>query len=190
QAQEAVALYKKGEKASKTAFATYTDKVESYKAKAEAGEDPGPDPGKFQDPGKADVQAAQHKLAEARKQRNTAATEAQGKVKAALAHAPAEPPPLDRLKGDLKDGALSTGIEITHFAGGVVKGTAGLVTFVRGLDPMDPYNLTHPAAYLQNVSMTLSGLTSTAAHPERTAKTMWDEFRKDPSEFGGRMVPQ
>ncbi|WP_037816089.1 hypothetical protein, partial [Streptomyces sp. NRRL S-1022] len=85
-------------------------------------------------------------------QRNTAATEAQGKVKAALAHAPAEPPPLDRLKGDLKDGALSTGIEITHFAGGVVKGTAGLVTFVRGLDPMDPYNLTHPAAYLQNVS--------------------------------------
>ncbi|KOX07127.1 putative T7SS-secreted protein, partial [Streptomyces sp. NRRL B-3648] len=33
QAQEAVALYKKGEKASKTAFATYTDKVESYKAK-------------------------------------------------------------------------------------------------------------------------------------------------------------
>ncbi|WP_037815925.1 putative T7SS-secreted protein, partial [Streptomyces sp. NRRL S-1022] len=87
QAQEAVALYKKGEKASKAAFATYTDKVESYKAKADAGEDPGPDPGKFDDPGKADVQAAQHKLAEARKQRNTAATEAQGKVKAALAHA-------------------------------------------------------------------------------------------------------
>ncbi|MEU1013899.1 DUF6531 domain-containing protein, partial [Streptomyces sp. NPDC005890] len=76
------------------------------------------------------------------------------------------------------------------FAGGVVKGTAGLVTFVRGLDPMDPYNLTHPAAYMQNVSMTLSGLVSTAAHPERTAKTMWDEFRKDPSEFGGRMLPQ
>ncbi|MET9448887.1 putative T7SS-secreted protein [Streptomyces cinerochromogenes] len=190
QAKEAVELYKKGVKASKAAFETYKDKVETYNAKAKAGEDPGPDPGKFQDPGKATVQAAQHKLAEARKQRNTAASEAQGKVKAALAHAPAEPPPLDRLKGDLKDGALSTGIEITHFAGGVAKGTAGLVNFVRGLDPTDPYNLTHPAAYMQNVSMTLSGLTSTAAHPERTAKTMWDEFRKDPSEFGGRMAPQ
>ncbi|WP_037815928.1 putative T7SS-secreted protein, partial [Streptomyces sp. NRRL S-1022] len=87
QAQEAVELYKKGEKASKAAFAAYRKDVESYKAKAEAGEDPGPDPGKFDDPGKATVQAAQHKLAEARKQRNTAATEAQGKVKAALAHA-------------------------------------------------------------------------------------------------------
>lgn len=190
QAREAVELYKKGEKASKTAFETYQKDVETYNAKVDAGEDPGPDPGKFQDPGKADVQAARHKLAEARKQRNTSATEAQGKVKAALAHAPAEPPPLDRLKGDLKDGALSTGIELTHFAGGVVKGTAGLLTFVRGLNPVDPYNLTHPAAYMQNVSMTLSGLVSTAAHPERTAKTMWDEFRKDPSEFGGRMAPQ
>ncbi|MER6687554.1 DUF6531 domain-containing protein, partial [Streptomyces olivaceoviridis] len=54
----------------------------------------------------------------------------------------------------------------------------------------DPYNLTHPAAYLQNVSMTLSGLTSTVAHPERTAKAMWDEARKDPSEFGGRLLPE
>ncbi|MFJ4951283.1 putative T7SS-secreted protein [Streptomyces sp. NPDC088760] len=190
QAKEAVELYKKGVKASKTAFDAYTDKVETYNAKAKAGEDPGPDPGKFQDPGEADVKAAQHKLAEARKQRNTAATEAQGKVKAALAHAPAEPPPLDRLKGDLKDGALSTGIELTHFAGGVAKGTAGLVTFVRGLDPMDPYNLTHPAAYMQNVSMTLSGLASTAAHPERAAQAAVEGFKKDPSEFFGRMAPE
>ncbi|MET7432363.1 DUF6531 domain-containing protein, partial [Streptomyces flaveolus] len=139
---------------------------------------------------KADIKAAQDKLAEARKQRNTAASEAQGKVKAALAHAPAEPPPLNRLKDDFTDQALSTSIELTHFAGGVAKGTADLVDFVRGLNPTDPYNLTHPAAYLQNVSMTLSGLTSTAAHPERTAKTMWDEARKDPSEFGGRLLPQ
>ncbi|MEU1014055.1 putative T7SS-secreted protein, partial [Streptomyces sp. NPDC005890] len=93
QAKEAVELYKKGVKASKAAFETYQKDVESYKAKADAGEEPGPKPGKFQDPGEADVKAAQHKLAEARKQRNTAATEAQGKMKAALAHAPAEPPP-------------------------------------------------------------------------------------------------
>ncbi|MEU0009584.1 DUF6531 domain-containing protein, partial [Streptomyces sp. NPDC006314] len=106
------------------------------------------------------------------------------------AHAPAEPPPLERLGNNLSDGLQATGTELTHFAGGVLKGTAGLANFVRGLNPMDPYNLTHPAAYLQNVSMTLSGLASTTAHPERTAKTMWDEFRKDPSEFGGRLLPQ
>ncbi|MEV5348130.1 putative T7SS-secreted protein [Streptomyces achromogenes] len=190
QAEEAVRLYKKGVKASKEAFEAHKEKVAAYRAKAEAGEDPGPRPGEFQDPGKVDVQAALHKLSQAREQRNTAATEAQGKVRTALAHAPAEPPPLERIKNDLSDGALSAGIELTHFAGGVVKGTAGLGTFVRGLNPTDPYNLNHPAAYLQNVSMTLSGLVSTAAHPERAAKTMWDEFRKDPSESGGRFVPE
>ncbi|WDM16386.1 toxin C-terminal domain-containing protein [Streptomyces lavenduligriseus] len=190
QAEEAVRLYKKGVKASKEAFEAHEEKVAAYRAKAEAGEDPGPRPGEFQDPGKADVQAALHKLSQAREQRNTAATEAQGKVRTALAHAPAEPPPLERIKNDLSDGALSAGIELTHFAGGVVKGTAGLGTFVRGLNPIDPYNLNHPAAYMQNVSMTLSGLVSTAAHPERAAKTMWDEFRKDPSESGGRFVPE
>ncbi|MCG0069979.1 DUF6531 domain-containing protein, partial [Streptomyces tricolor] len=130
------------------------------------------------------------KLAKARKQRNTAASEAQEQVRAALAHAPAEPPPLDRLQDSLVDGAKSASVELTHFGGGIVKGTAGLVNFARGLNPVDPYNLTHPAAYMQNVSMTLSGLTSTVAHPERAAQAAVDGFRKDPSEFFGRMVPE
>ncbi|WP_256726012.1 putative T7SS-secreted protein [Streptomyces sp. IMTB 2501] len=190
QAKEAVALYNKGVKASKDAVDAYNKKVDAYNAKVKAGQDPGPKPGPLNDPGKADVKAAVHKLAAARKQRNTLADEAQGKVKAALAHAPAEPPPLDRLKGDLTDVAKASNTELTHFAGGVVKGTAGLLTFVRGLDPVDPYNITHPAAYLQNISMTLSGLVSTACHPDRALKQTWDEFRKDPSEFGGRMLPQ
>ncbi|MBD2827360.1 hypothetical protein ID875_00850 [Streptomyces globisporus] len=37
-------------------------------------------------------------------ERNTAAGDAQGKVKEALAHAPAEPPPLDRLGNNVVDG--------------------------------------------------------------------------------------
>ncbi|WP_381554275.1 putative T7SS-secreted protein [Streptomyces eurythermus] len=190
QAGEAVRLYKKGVKASKEAYEAHKERVAAYNAKAEAGEDPGPRPGEFQDPGKADVRAALHKLAQAREQRNTAATEAQTKVRAAMAHAPAEPPPLERLKTEVVDGSLAASIELTHFGGGVIKGTAGLVTFVRGVNPADPYNLTHPAAYLQNVSMTLSGLVTTAAHPDQAAKTMWDDFRKDPSEFMGRLTPE
>lgn len=71
----------------------------------------------------------------------------------------------------------------------MVKGTAGILNFARGLNPMDPYNITHPAAYVQNVNMTLAGLVSTAAHPERAAKTMLDDFMKDPSEGLGRLVP-
>ncbi|WP_208875030.1 DUF6531 domain-containing protein [Streptomyces sp. PBH53] len=43
---------------------------------------------------------------------------------------------------------------------------------------------------MQNVSMTLSGLVSTAAHPERAAKAAVEGFKKDPSEFFGRMLPE
>ncbi|MGW2639439.1 putative T7SS-secreted protein [Streptomyces sp. NPDC001348] len=190
QAKEAVELYKKGVQASKDAVDAYNKKVDAYNAKIKANQDPGPKPEPFHDPGKADIKAAAQKLAEARKQRNTAASEAQGKVKAALAHAPAEPPPLERLGHDFTDGFQAANTELTHVVGGALKGTAGLVNFARGLNPTDPYNLTHPAAYMQNVSMTLSGLASTASHPDRAAKTMLDEFRKDPSEFGGRLLPQ
>ncbi|MFG2354038.1 putative T7SS-secreted protein [Streptomyces sp. NPDC048521] len=190
QAKEAITLYKKGMKASQDAVDAYNKKVDAYNAKIKADQDPGPKPGPFHDPGKADVEAAVHKLAQARKQRNTAASEAQGKVKEALAHAPAEPPPPERLGNDLTDNFKATTTELTHFTGGVLKGTAGLVTFVRGLNPVDPYNLTHPAAYLQNVSMTLSGLVSTTAHPERAVQAAVDGVKKDPSEFFGRMVPE
>ncbi|MEV5173107.1 putative T7SS-secreted protein [Streptomyces flaveolus] len=190
QAKEAVELYKKGVKASKDAVEAYNKKVDAYNAKIKANEDPGPKPEPFHDPGKADIKAAQDKLAEARKQRNTAASEAQGKVKAALAHAPAEPPPLERIGNDLSDGYQAANTELTHVVGGALKGTAGLVNFVRGLNPTDPYNLTHPAAYLQNVSMTLSGLVSTAAHPERVVQAAVDGFKKDPSEFVGRLIPE
>jgi RHS repeat-associated protein len=190
QAKEAIELYKKGTKASKDAADAYNKRVDAYNAKIKANEDPGPRLEPFQDPGTADIKAARDKLAEARKQRNTAASEAQGKVKAALAHAPAEPPPLDRLGNDLVDGYQAVNTELTHVVGGALKGTAGLLNFARGLNPTDPYNLTHPAAYMQNVSMTLSGLVSTASHPERIVQAAVDGFKKDPSEFVGRLIPE
>ncbi|MGW1163986.1 WXG100 family type VII secretion target [Streptomyces sp. NPDC002550] len=190
QAKEAIALYDKGVKASKDGTDAYNKKVDTYNAKVKAGQEPGPKPGPFHDPGKADITEAVHKLAAARKQRNTAATEAQGRVKAALAHAPAEPPPLQRLKNDFGDLLLADTTEAVHFGGGLVKGAAGLIGFVRSLDPTDPYNVTHPAEYLQGVSMTLSGLVSADMHPDRALKDMWNQARKDPAEFEGRMLSQ
>ncbi|WP_098899350.1 putative T7SS-secreted protein [Streptomyces sp. st77] len=189
-AKDAVELYKKGKKASEDAVEAYNKRVDAYNAKIKANEDPGPRPEPFQDPGKADIEKARETLTEARKQRNTAAGDAQSKVKAALAHAPAEPPPLDRLGSNLVDGYQAYNTELTHLGGGVLKGAASLVNFARGLNPTDPYNLTHPAAYMENVSMTLSGLTSTAAHPERIVTTAIDGFKKDPSEFVGRLIPE
>ncbi|MER7196736.1 type IV secretion protein Rhs [Streptomyces sp. CB01635] len=189
-AKDAIDLYKKGTKASSDAVDAYNKKADAYNAKLKANEDPGPRPEPFQDPGKADIEKAHETLTEARKQRNTAASDAQGKVKAALAHAPAEPPPLDRLGNSIVDGYQAYNTELTHVVGGALKGTAGLLNFVRGLNPTDPYNLTHPAAYMQNVSMTLSGLVSTAAHPERIVTAAVDGFKKDPSEFFGRLIPE
>ncbi|MFE0454077.1 putative T7SS-secreted protein [Streptomyces sp. NPDC058914] len=190
QAQEAITLYKQGKKASVEAVESYNKKVDAYNAKIKANEDPGPQPAPFHDPGIADMRAAREKLAQARKQRNSVASETQGKIKAALAHAPAEPPPLDRLGNNLVDGAQAYYTELTHVVGGALKGTAGLLNFVRGLNPLDPYNLTHPAAYVQNINMTLAGLVSTAAHPERVVQSVVDGFKKDPSEFVGRLLPE
>ncbi|MBD0422986.1 hypothetical protein H0H10_28180 [Streptomyces sp. TRM S81-3] len=190
QAQEAVELYKRGKRASEQAVGEYNKQVDAYNAKVRAGQDPGPTPGPFHDPGKETIRQARDKLAEARKQRNTAASDAEASIRKALAHAPAEPPPLERIGNNLVDGFMAGNLELTHVVGGVVKGTAGLVNFVRGLNPVDPYNLTHPAQYLQNVSMTLSGLVSTVAHPERALQAAVDGFKKDPSEFIGRLIPE
>ncbi|MET7569813.1 putative T7SS-secreted protein [Streptomyces sp. NPDC005492] len=190
-AQEAIDLYKRGEKAYKDAADAYNKKVGAYNVKALAGEDPGPKPGPFDESaGKADIGRAADILADARRGRNEESAKAAAAIKAALAHAPAEPPPLDRIGDDVADGFQAYHMELAHVVGGALKGTAGLLNFARGLNPMDPYALTHPAAYYQNVSMTLSGLVSTAAHPERALQAAVDGFKKDPSEFVGRLIPE
>ncbi|MEU9223814.1 putative T7SS-secreted protein [Streptomyces massasporeus] len=190
QAQDAIDLYKKGKKASDDAVDSYNKRVDAYNAKLKTNEDPGPRPEPFKDPGTPDIKRAREILAEARRQRNDAGRTAATSVQAALAHAPAEPPALDRLRANAEDGYVAVNTEILHVAGGVVKGGAGLVNFARGLNPLDGYNITHPAQYLQNVSMTLSGLVSTAAHPERVVKSAWEGFKKDPSEGIGRLIPE
>ncbi|MGW1889660.1 putative T7SS-secreted protein [Streptomyces sp. NPDC002004] len=189
QAKDAIDLYTKGKHASDEAVKAFNKRVDTYNAAIMADKDPGPRPGPFKDPGKSDIERAHEILAGARKQRNEAGHTAQKAVSTALAHAPAEPPPLARLKDGAVDSAKASTVELTHFAGGVVKGTTGLYAFVRGIDPTDPYNVTHPAAYLQNVSMTLSGLVSTGAHPDRALKTFVDDFKKDPAEALGKLLP-
>jgi hypothetical protein len=125
---------------------------------------------------------------EARRQRNEAARTATTSVKAALEHAPAELPPALKLAANFADQGASSAVELTHVVGGVVKGGAGIITFGRSMNALDPYNIAHPAEYYQNVNMTLAGLTSTVAHPDRALKDAWQSAKRDPSEFGGRVV--
>ncbi|MFE5538743.1 putative T7SS-secreted protein [Streptomyces sp. NPDC056492] len=189
QAQEAIDLYRTAVKAAKDAHEAYISELHTYTVAAKAGKDPGPEPQKPLDAGKADGMRAHEILNEARKQRDEAAGTAAKALEAALAHAPKEPSATDRSLAGVTDYYGGQAVELNHFVGGVVKGTAGLLNFARGLNPMDPYNLTHPAAYQQNLSLTLAGLVSTAAHPERIPAGLIDTLKGDFSEGLGRFVP-
>lgn len=87
QAQEAIDLYRQGREAFQKAAAAYNDKADAYEAAAEAGKDPGPSLADFKDPGTGMQERAEQLLAEARRQRNTAAQTVQRVLDAALTHA-------------------------------------------------------------------------------------------------------
>ncbi|MFG2781369.1 putative T7SS-secreted protein [Streptomyces prunicolor] len=186
QAEEAIRLYRKG----KSASDAYKKQVDDYNRKAEGGtEDPGPLPPE-QDPGGTALRAAQDVLDAARRQRNAVAAETETKLTAALAHAPKEPSAVQQLKLDGADFLEAQYVDSTHVVAGAIKGTAGIVNFARSLNVMDPYNLTHPAAFLQNKVQLLGGVVSMATHPERALESGWKSFKEDPYNFGGELIPQ
>ncbi|QNS05065.1 putative T7SS-secreted protein [Streptomyces xanthii] len=190
QAQDAIDLYRKGVKASEQAVADYNKKADAYNAKVTAGDDPGPRPQQDMNAGLADIEAAREKLAEARRQRNEAGRTAERTVKTALAHAPAEPPALARLNANYEDFKDAAGMELLHVGGGVLKGAGGLAVQARKFNPIDPYNLTHPAQWFENANMALAQAATVAADPEPVLKDMWKSVKEDPSEFGGRLIPE
>ncbi|MFI6728181.1 putative T7SS-secreted protein [Streptomyces atratus] len=188
-AREAIALHKEGKQDYERAAAAFREKAAAYNA-VRTTDHPLPHPGTFSDPSVTKRQHAQEMLEHARRARNEAAEAAKGAITAAMAHAPKEPTGLNRAKQDFIDYEVGQGIELAHFGGGIIKGTAGLLNFVRSVNPTDPYNLTHPAEYAKGVHMTLAGLVSTAANPDRALKNAWDAAKGDPSEFIGRLVPE
>ncbi|NEC67720.1 putative T7SS-secreted protein [Streptomyces sp. SID9727] len=195
QAQLAIDKWKAGTKASEEAMDahkkkcdTFNKAVDTYNALPADKRDPStlpPRPGEFTDPGKARMEEAQQLLAEARTQRNTAAETARTAVAAARDAAPKKPKYADQVA----DGLAETQIMNTHFTGGIAKGTAGLLNFVRTVNPMDPYNVTHPAEYGLALNNTAAGLVQVANDPWGTGKQMVTDFMKDPAEGLGRLVP-
>ncbi|MFI2506887.1 putative T7SS-secreted protein [Streptomyces sp. NPDC018972] len=196
QAQTAIEKWKDGVKASEDAadahrkkVDTYNKAVDRYNAQPADRRDPStlpPCPAPtFDDPGKKLMQEAQEILADARKQRNTAAETARSAVRAARDLAP-EKPSYAQQAGD---GLQELQIMGDHVGGGIIKGTAGLVNFVRGINPLDPYNLTHPAEYATNLNSLASGLVLAANDPVGTGRQMVSDFMKDPYEGFGRLLP-
>ncbi|MEU0372105.1 putative T7SS-secreted protein [Streptomyces sp. NPDC006283] len=195
QAQTAIDKWKAGTKSSSDALEAHNKKVDDYNTAADrynaqpADErNPStlpPKPGAFSDPGKAQMEEAQEILAEARKQRNAAAETARTAVQAARDAAPPKP----SYGEQAMDGLEELQVMQTHFGAGIIKGTAGLVTFVRSVNPTDPYNITHPAEYATSLNSLASGLVLVANDPWGTGKQMLDNFMKDPAEGFGRLVP-
>ncbi|MFE6127835.1 putative T7SS-secreted protein [Streptomyces sp. NPDC056437] len=195
QAQTAIDKWKAGTKASEDALNAHKSKVDTYnKAADQYNAQPAdqrnpaslpPKPGEFTDPGKGRMEEAQQLLAEARKQRNTAAETARTAVRAARDTAPPKPSYAEQAK----DGLDEIQIMQTHFGGGIIKGTAGLLNFVRSVNPTDPYNITHPAEYALALNNTAAGLVQVANDPWGAGKQMVTDFMKDPAEGFGRLIP-
>ncbi|MFG2297747.1 putative T7SS-secreted protein [Streptomyces sp. NPDC048603] len=187
EARDAIEAYKKAKKASEDARTAYNAKVDEYNDAVKAKKDDlPPRPSGFKDPGEAGITAAYDKVINARKQRNEAAETAKTALTAARDAAPPKPSYAEQVK----DGLQGLEIDARHLGGGLIKGTAGLLNFVRAVNPTDPYNITHPAEYLTNLNNTVTGLAVAANDPVGTAKNMLDEFMKDPSEGIGKLIPE
>ncbi|GAB2798140.1 putative T7SS-secreted protein [Streptomyces daliensis] len=184
QAREALAKYRKA----KAASDAHAEKVKTYQDSVDYGlkGDELPDKPADSDPGASGMQAAQALLDEARRQRDEAASTARTAVDAARDAAPPKPPDSMQLDSGL-DG-LKT--DASFAAGGLIRGTAGLANFARGLNPQDPYNMTHPGAYVMNLNSTVTGLVRMSNDPVGTGKAMWDGFRENPTEFTARLIPE
>ncbi|USQ83976.1 DUF6531 domain-containing protein [Streptomyces phaeoluteigriseus] len=196
QAQTAIDKWKEGVKASENAADAHRKKVDDYNSAVDRynaqpadKRDPASLPPKpastFDDPGKKLMKDAQDILAEARTQRNSAAETARTAVRAARDMAPKKPSYAEQLG----DGFKELQIIGDHVGGGIIKGTAGLLNFVRSVNPLDPYNITHPAEYATSLNSLAAGLVVAANDPVGTGKQMISDFMKDPAEGFGRLIP-
>ncbi|MFE9020124.1 putative T7SS-secreted protein [Streptomyces sp. NPDC007808] len=170
----------------------YNQAADQYNAALAAGQNPGrkpTEPGTFTDPGAAGRREAEEILAEARRQRTDAARDAQRRVAAALEKAPPKPEFTDRLKADAVDAVVGAQLNQAHVVGGLLKGAADMVKLVRTVNPMDPYNITHPGDWWKNSNMLLAGLVGTAAHPERLPKAIIGSgWSSDPGDAAGYLA--
>ncbi|MDI3390710.1 RHS repeat-associated core domain-containing protein, partial [Streptomyces sp. B-S-A8] len=189
EAREAIELYKRARAASDKAVKDYNDTVDTWNRKNEAGQDPGPKPPPFQDPGKAGLEQAQHLVSEGRHQRDDAARRVSDAVKQLAEQAPEPPGGLELAGSVLRDMGEGMALNSVHLVGGALKGLGETVGLVRMLNPTDPYNVNHPGQYLMNLNGVATGLASTVAHPERLVGIVKNQNWRDPAEaLGGILI--
>ncbi len=191
----AVRRYQAGVAASRDAVARRVDDVARYNAQVEAasrGEAPAPTPlPPFVDPGPAQIAAARDVLTSARQQRDRIADGVAATLREAAALAPDPPSGVGALVADVVDEARGDLGEVGTVLSGAAEGVEGAVRELRTLNPTDPWNARHPAAYLDGMSAAAAGVVTAAAHPLRAvAGLVGTGWGSDPERAAGRLASE
>jgi hypothetical protein len=178
QAGEAVELHRRGVAASEAA-------VRERDAALQA-QDPAVLLGAFVDPGVPMVERAAALLDEARASRDAAGAEAARAVRAAASSAPDPPSGWSRAVAEASDVAADVGRVLP----GVGEGVEEIARFVRTVNPVDPWNVTHPASYVDGLSATAAGLVQANLHPSELVKgAVGTGWGSDPGLAAGKLIP-
>ncbi|MDH6550344.1 putative T7SS-secreted protein [Streptomyces sp. SAI-041] len=186
QAREAVEQWKQAERQTAAAKEQYRREADDYSRQILAyqvsgmsggkdGQRPPQEPGPFHDPGGEGRASAEHLLEAARRERDSEGARLAEKLARGTDRAPAEPQGLDRLKRELSNTLKNQLVGAEHRLGGVIKTGTGMLRLARTVNPLDPYNLTHPADYTTNLTGVARGLVHSANHPTELVKGLVGE---------------
>lgn len=104
--------------------------------------------------------------------------------------APEIPKFSDRMKDDPSDAVDFAENWDTDVFSGLLSAGGGLVQFVRQIDPTNPYNLTHPAQYLQSMTDLYAGMVVAGSDPGATVSAMFKGAADDPGHAVGNLAGQ
>jgi broad specificity phosphatase PhoE len=194
QAAEAIRLYNEAKQATKDGERQYdaaSSQFEKTFSAAQAAGDALPSPlAPFNDPGKAQREAAERMLADARNALRTAAAETAAIVNRAKDKAPEEPGFLSKFAASVEDSFEKTVDQVTSLHSGGGKALVGLLKAVRAGCPLDPYNMTHPGEYAAHMMQQASGMVHMVTHPTEAIKGIlnFEEWKRDPFSAAGQLI--
>lgn len=185
-AATAIRLYNEAKQATEQAEKQYEAAADEHDRAAFAAtfsNDPAPTPmAPFSDPGKAKREQAQRLLEDARRAVKDAAGQAAQVITKAKDRAPEKPGLLSQLGANIEDTFDTVVSQTESIATGAMTTAGGIVKQARAMNPLDPYNISHPGEYASNMATMAAGMVDMATHPGEAVKKIisLDEWKKDP----------
>ncbi|MGI5507387.1 WXG100 family type VII secretion target [Lentzea sp. CA-135723] len=189
-AGRALLMWTGAQATTKTAITEHNKRVTEYNKLLTSVPDPGPPP-VFNDPGQAGREQAEQMLRDARTRVTEAGYTCARVISDWIARAPATPDWWDRLGAIISDTVDSSANSAVELATGVWEGVQGISSIARMLNPLDPYNISHPQAMFDNVSTLATGLWNGVQNPTQLAKAVFDveTWQDSPARALGKLLP-